>query len=77
MGGWIWCVHMNVNGKMIPVETISGMGDREDKGEWWREWMQEKSKKFLKCHNVSPPSRTIKIREKETMNMEKKWKTGL
>jgi hypothetical protein len=36
--------------------------------------MQEKSKKFLKCHNVSPPSRTIKIREKETMNMDLKMK---
>jgi hypothetical protein len=35
MGGWIWykyCVHMYVNGKMIPVETIPGMG-KGDKGE--------------------------------------------
>jgi hypothetical protein len=39
-GGWIWCeycVHMHVNGKMISVETISGM---EDKGEWWKGWIQ-------------------------------------
>jgi hypothetical protein len=29
-GGWIWCnccVHMYVNGKMITVETIPGMGE--------------------------------------------------
>jgi hypothetical protein len=29
-------VHMYVNGKMMPVETIPGMGGEEDKGEWWR-----------------------------------------
>jgi hypothetical protein len=27
-----------VNGKMIPVETIPGMGGEGDKGEWWRGW---------------------------------------
>jgi hypothetical protein len=29
VGAWIWCkycVHMYVNGKMRPVETIPGMG---------------------------------------------------
>jgi hypothetical protein len=34
-GGQIWCkyyVHMHVNGKRRPAETISGMGE-EDKGE--------------------------------------------
>jgi hypothetical protein len=31
---------MYVNGKMRPVETISGMGGGRDKGEWWREWIQ-------------------------------------
>jgi hypothetical protein len=25
-----------VNGKMIPVETVLGMGKEGDKGEWWR-----------------------------------------
>jgi hypothetical protein len=29
-------VHMYVNSKMIPVETIPGMGERRDKGEQWR-----------------------------------------
>jgi hypothetical protein len=32
----IYCVHMNVNGKMKPVETIPGMGEEGDKGECWR-----------------------------------------
>jgi hypothetical protein len=31
-----YCVHMYVNGKMRPVETIQGLGERRDKGEWWR-----------------------------------------
>jgi hypothetical protein len=30
------CIYMYVNGKMIPVETIPGMG-RGIKGECWRE----------------------------------------
>jgi hypothetical protein len=29
----VYCVHMYLNAKMIPVETIPGMGGREDKGE--------------------------------------------
>jgi hypothetical protein len=33
------CVHMNVNAKIIPFETIPGMGGRVDKGEW-RRWTQ-------------------------------------
>jgi hypothetical protein len=29
------CVHMHVNIKIIPVETVPGMGQgRGDKGEW-------------------------------------------
>jgi hypothetical protein len=28
------CVHMYGNRKVIPVETIPGMGG--DKGEWWK-----------------------------------------
>jgi hypothetical protein len=31
---------MYVNGKMRPVETISGMGEEGDKGEWWKGWIQ-------------------------------------
>jgi hypothetical protein len=27
---------MYVNGKIIPVETTSGMRGRRGKGEWWR-----------------------------------------
>jgi hypothetical protein len=30
-----YCVHMYLNGKIIPVETTPGMGGG-DKGEWWR-----------------------------------------
>jgi hypothetical protein len=30
---------MYVNGKMISVETMPGMGEG-DKGEWWRGWIQ-------------------------------------
>jgi hypothetical protein len=33
-------MYMEVNGKMRPVETIPEMVRREDKGEWWREWIQ-------------------------------------
>jgi hypothetical protein len=25
---------------MIPVEIIPGMGEGEDKGEWWKGWIQ-------------------------------------
>jgi hypothetical protein len=31
-----YCVHMYVNGRMIPIETISGMGGGGCEGEWWR-----------------------------------------
>jgi hypothetical protein len=30
------CVHMYVNAKMIPVETIPGIEEGWDKGEQWR-----------------------------------------
>jgi hypothetical protein len=36
-------VHMYVNGKMRPGETVPGIwrgGRGADKGEWWREWNQ-------------------------------------
>jgi hypothetical protein len=37
MGGWIWCkycVHIYVNGKIRPVETIPVMREEGNKGEW-------------------------------------------
>jgi hypothetical protein len=34
------CVHVWVNAKMIPVETIPGVGGGDDKGAWWMEWIQ-------------------------------------
>jgi hypothetical protein len=27
---------MYVNAKMVPIETIPGMGGEGNKGEWWR-----------------------------------------
>jgi hypothetical protein len=37
------------------------MGGRRDEGEWWREQIQvQYCKNFCKCHNVPPPSTTIK-----------------
>jgi hypothetical protein len=39
VGGWIcWNYYVLVyeNGKMRPVDTIPGTGDRDDKGEWRR-----------------------------------------
>jgi hypothetical protein len=31
-----YCAHMYVNGKLIPIETIPGIEEGEDKGECWR-----------------------------------------
>jgi hypothetical protein len=36
MNMWKYYVHTNVIGKMIPIETIPGMGEGH-KREWWRE----------------------------------------
>jgi hypothetical protein len=39
VGGWIWCtycVYMYVNGKMRPVDIITGIVGEGIKGEWWR-----------------------------------------
>jgi hypothetical protein len=53
---------MYINGKMIPVEIIPGMGIKEN-GEGVNSIMLYLiySKNFCKCHNVPPPSTTIKI----------------
>jgi hypothetical protein len=40
VGGYRYGIHVYVNGKMRSVETIPGMGGGEDKGEWWRGWIQ-------------------------------------
>jgi hypothetical protein len=43
VGGWTWCkycVLLNKNGKMRPVETIPGIGGSGDKGEWWKGQIQ-------------------------------------
>jgi hypothetical protein len=34
------CAHVNVNAKMVPVETIFGMEEGGDKGEQWIGWRQ-------------------------------------
>jgi hypothetical protein len=55
---------MHGNGKMIPFETIPGMGEGEQ-----RRMMEGVNsnmtyfiyhKNFCKCHNVPPPSTVIK-----------------
>jgi hypothetical protein len=55
---------MYVNGKMRPVETTPGMGEGEIKenGGGVNSSMIYLiyCKNFCKCHNVSPPSTTIK-----------------
>jgi hypothetical protein len=73
---WIWCkycVQMYVNGKMIPVETIPGVGD---KGEWWRVWLQLiyllYCKNLCKWHNVLLPITTIKKKWNELIRRFKK-----
>jgi hypothetical protein len=55
---------MYVNGKMIPVETIPGMGrgKRKENGGGVNSSMTYLiyCKKVCKCHNVAPPSTIIK-----------------
>jgi hypothetical protein len=56
---------MYVNAKMIPVETIPGMGTEEDEREMVGGVKSSviyliQCKKFYKCHNVPTPRRTIK-----------------
>jgi hypothetical protein len=55
---------MYVNGKMIPVDSITRMEEGRDKRGWER--VNPRiiyllyCKKFCGCHNVPPPSTTIK-----------------
>jgi hypothetical protein len=51
---------MYVNSKMIPVETVPGIGGRWDKGENWRGCNLIHYKNLCKCYHVSPPRTTIK-----------------
>jgi hypothetical protein len=76
-GGWIWCkyhVYMYENGKMIPVETIPGMGGEGNEGKWWRGWILVQHtnssmthliyyKNVCKCQNVLNPAQQEKIIE--------------
>jgi hypothetical protein len=67
VGGSIWCkccVHMYVNAKMIPVETVPGSGGGENKGERWAGVNSSMTylihcKNYCKCHSAPPPSPTI------------------
>jgi hypothetical protein len=34
------CINININGKMISVETIPEIWEGENKGEWWSGWIQ-------------------------------------
>jgi hypothetical protein len=46
---------MHENGKMRHVETLPGIGGEEDKGEWWRGWIQLwYSVRIYKYNNVPP-----------------------
>jgi hypothetical protein len=62
-------VHIYVNGKMIPVETVPGMGE-----EGKRKMVEGVNsimtyliycKNFCKCCNVLPPTTTIKKKTKK------------
>jgi hypothetical protein len=77
---------MYVNGKMIPVENVPGVGGGLDKGELWRGVNSSMiylihCKNFHKCHSVPLPSKTIKKIFKETkikhMNFYKVFQTIL
>jgi hypothetical protein len=48
---------MYVNAKMIHLETIPGLGHGRGK---FKYDIFDHCKKFCKCHNVPPPSTTVK-----------------
>jgi hypothetical protein len=57
-----YCVHMYVNGKIIPVETIPRMGGEEnDGGGKFKYDIFTYSKNFCEFHNVPPPAQLKKI----------------
>jgi hypothetical protein len=52
---WNYSVHVYVNRKMRPVETILGMGEWEIKdNDGGGEFNYDYCKKFCKYHNVPP-----------------------
>jgi hypothetical protein len=63
VGEWLQCInciHMYVNAKMIPVETIPEMGGRRmAEGVNSSMIYLINCTNFYKCHNVPPPSITI------------------
>jgi hypothetical protein len=68
---------MCVNGKMRPVETIPGISEAGDKGEWWRGVNSSMIylvyyKSFCKCYNVPPPSTIKKVSEQQKEQKKKK-----
>jgi flavoprotein len=52
----ILCVHMYVNGKMIPIESIPGMGEGVNSSMIYLIYC----KSFCRCHNVCPTNTIIK-----------------
>jgi hypothetical protein len=72
--GWIWCkycVHMCINAKMIPAESIPGVGARKNKGEWQRGWIHYGIFDY-KSYNATPTSKTIKKNLIKNFKIEKK-----
>jgi hypothetical protein len=67
---WIWCkyyMHMYVNGKMRPAETIPGLGEGEES-----RMVEEGNssmmyliycKNICKNHNIPPPSTILQINQ--------------
>jgi hypothetical protein len=59
-----YCVHMYVNGKMMPVKLFQEWGERKikenDGGGEFKYSILIYCKNICKCHNVPPPSTTIK-----------------
>jgi hypothetical protein len=70
------CVYTYVNVKIIPIETIPRMGRggqrRAMEGVNSSMIYLKHFKNFRKCHNVSPPSTTIK-EQKIYINNQKKY----
>jgi hypothetical protein len=70
----ILCTHV-CEWKNDTCETVPGMGEEGDKGEWWRGVNSSMiyfiyCRNFCKCHNVLPPS----TRKKEKKKKRKKEK---
>jgi hypothetical protein len=56
---------MCINGKIIHIETVPGMGLGENIGEWWGQGefkydIFDILQELCQCHNVPPPSITVK-----------------